>query len=409
MKAQNKICVKTDGTVLEEWGRLAPKAGDHIAVYAMSNIARRLIPVYQSMGLKIDYILDRDPALKGTVYNDIPIIQPDEFNDKDLTVVICLLQVFMPVLRRLRNRGFNKVLPFYFYLFNKEITLDLSTIEDVHTLYYQEWALSRPLDYVLDSFDVPVTMKCSLRCKDCANLMQYFSKPPHADFETMTRSIKKIFSVVDHVFEVRVLGGEPFMYGDLYKYIEFIKQYSSKYTLLSVLTNATIIPNQKNLDALKDDPKITLQISDYKNPRQKLPELLRVCGQNGIIAKVVKDFKWQDSSRIQKYNRTDGENAELLRRCCVRGCSSIVDGKLFFCPIAGNMYTLRSAPAEYHEFAPLLDDSIPDDEVRERINNLMHTKHLKICDFCGGRPVYGNDIAPAIQTDKPLEYARYEF
>jgi organic radical activating enzyme len=406
---KNKICIKTEGTSLEEWGTFAPKAGDHIAVYAMSNTARRLIPVYLSMGLKIDCILDRDPALKGSVYNGIPVIQADEFNGKDIPVVVCLWQVFMPVFRHLRSRGFNKVLPYYFYLLDKDITLDSNTIEDIHAAYYDKWALSRPKDYAFDLLDVPVTMKCSLLCRDCANLMQYFSSPRHADFETMTNSLEKVFSAIDHVFEVRVLGGEPFMHSELYRYIEFIKQYSSKYTLLSVLTNATIIPNQKNLDVLKNDPAITLQISDYKNPRQKLSRLLDVCEQNGILAKVLKDFRWQDSSRIRKYNRTSTENAELLRVCCVHRCASIVDGKLFYCPIAGNMYTLRAAPAEYHEFIPLLDDSIPNDEVRERINNLMHTKHLKVCDFCGSRPVYGNDIVPAIQADRPLEYTRYEF
>jgi organic radical activating enzyme len=405
---KNKVFIGTAGTPLEEWARLAPRPGESITVYAMSNLARRLIPVYLSMGIKVDCIIDRDPALSRTVYNGIPIIQPDEFSGEGRTIVLCLGQVFMPVFRRLRNRGFKRVVPYYFYLFDKEINLDASTIEDVHAAYYDKWALSRPKDYALDSLDVPVTMKCSLRCKDCANLMQYFSKPAHSDFELMTRSLEKIFTVVDHVFEVRVLGGEPFMYGDLHRYIEFIKQYSAKYDMLLTLTNGTIIPNQRNLDALKGQ-KITLQISDYNSPRQKLPELLRVCEQNGIITKVLKDFRWQNSSRIRQYGRTDAENAELLRRCAVRGCATITDGKLFYCPIAGNMYTLRAVPKEHHVFVPLLDTSIPDGAIRERINTLMHTKQLKTCDFCGGRPPYGNDIPPAIQADKPLEYTKYEF
>jgi organic radical activating enzyme len=405
---KNKIFIETAGTPLEEWAKHAPRPGESITVYAMSNLARRLIPVYRSLGLKIDCIIDRDPALCGTAYDGIPIIRLDEFSNEDKPIVICLGQVFMPVFRRLRNMGFKRVVPFYFYLFDKEFILDTSTIGDVHSAYYDRWALSRPKDYVLDSLDVPVTMKCSLRCKDCANLMQYFSKPAHSDFELMTQSLEKIFTVVDHIFEVRVLGGEPFLYGDLHRYIEFIKQYSSKYDMLLVLTNGTIIPNQRNLDTLKDQ-KITLQISEYNSPRQKLPELLQVCEQNGIITKVLKDFRWQDSSHIRRYGRTDAENAELLRCCAVHRCATITDGKLFYCPIAGNMYTLRAAPREYHEFVPLLDKSIPDGAIMEQINTLMHTKQLKACDFCGGRPPYGNDIPPAIQTDKPFEYTKYEF
>ncbi|MDR2802738.1 MAG: 4Fe-4S cluster-binding domain-containing protein [Treponema sp.] len=403
-----KMFFKTEGTPLEEWGSIAPKTGDSIAVYAMSNIARRLIPLYLSMGLKIKCIMDRNPALHGTDYNGIPIFVPDEFNDKDIHIVICLDQVFMPVLRKLRNMGFKKLLPYYFYVFDKEITLDTSTVEDAESFCYDKWRLSRPAENVLDSIDVPVTMKCSLRCKDCSNLMQYFDKPAHADFDIMRRSIEKIFKVIDHIFEVRVLGGEPFMFPDLYRYIEIIKQYSSKYTICSVLTNGTIIPSQKNLDALKDS-NITLQISEYNNPRQKIPELLNLCEQNGIVTKIKRDFRWQNCATVRKYGRADMENAELLRCCCTRGVVSIVDGKLFFCPTAGNMYTLKAAPKEYHEFVPLLDESISDSALLGMVNALAHRRRLKVCDFCGGRPTYGNEIPAAIQTDKALEYAKYEF
>ncbi|MDR2659706.1 MAG: 4Fe-4S cluster-binding domain-containing protein [Spirochaetaceae bacterium] len=400
------MVIKTKNTTLEEWVRLAPKAGESIAVYAMSNTARRLIPLYLSTGIKIICILDRDPALNGTFYNGIPIISPDEFSDKDKTIIICLSVAFMPVLRRLRSMGFKKILPYYFYLLDKEIKLDISTIEDAQAAYFDNWMLSRPANDVLDYVDIPVTMKCSLRCRDCANLMQYFSSPRHADFETMRRSIEKLFAVIDHIFEVRVLGGEPFMYAGLYRYIEIIKNYSSKYTLLTVFTNATIIPSQKNLDALKD-PMITLQISDYNNPRQKIPELLSVCEKNGILTKINKGFRWQDSSRIRRHGRTDAENMELLRKCVVHRCAAVVDGKLFYCPIAGNIYTLKAAPEEYHEFVPLLDDKALDCTIKDQINKLMRTKFLKICDFCGGRPLYGNDIPAAVQTDKALEYEKY--
>jgi organic radical activating enzyme len=373
----------------------------------MSNIAKRLIPAYISMGLKVTRILDRDPELHGTMYNGIPVIAPGEFDGKE-PIVICLDQVFMPVLRKLQNRGFKKILPYYFYIFDKEITLDTSTIEDAEAFYYDKWRFSRPAEDVLDSVDIPVTMKCSLRCKDCANLMQYFDKPAHAGFDLMQRSIEKLFNVVEHIFEVRVLGGEPFMFPDLYRYIEAIKQYSSKYTICSVLTNGTIIPSQKNLDALKDS-KITLQISEYNNPRQRIPELLKLCEENEIITKIKKNFRWQNCAVIHEHRRTMVENTELLRNCCVRGTVSIVDGKLFFCPIAGNMYTLGAAPKEYHEFVPLADESIPNDELLGRINSLTRKTYLRVCDFCGGRPPYGNDIPAAVQTDKTLEYIRYEF
>ena len=37
-------------------------------------------------------------------------------------------------------------------------------------------------------------------------------KPVDEDFEQCIKSIDKFLNTVDYVFEIRVLGGEPFMY-----------------------------------------------------------------------------------------------------------------------------------------------------------------------------------------------------
>ncbi|MDR2098113.1 MAG: 4Fe-4S cluster-binding domain-containing protein, partial [Spirochaetaceae bacterium] len=260
--------IVTGGTVFEEWGKLLPKPGDGIVVYGKSKTALRLIPEYISAGLKVTAIMDKDISLDGGNYQGIPIIHPDKFSDKSSLIVVTTGFVLKHVIRYLGNRGFNKVLPYYFYLFDKEIESTPANFDDIQAAYYDKWALSRPEDNVLNYVDVPVTMKCSLRCKDCANLMQYFGEPRHADFDTMRLSLTKLFNVMEYIFEVRVLGGEPFVNPELYKYLDFIESYSPKYTFLTVLTNGTVIPDQKTLDRLAN-PKVILKISEYKNPRQK--------------------------------------------------------------------------------------------------------------------------------------------
>jgi hypothetical protein len=175
-----------------------------------------------------------------------------------------------------------------------------------------------------------------------------------------------------------------------------------------VLTNGTVIPDQKTLDRLAN-PKVILKISEYKNPRQKIRELAGICEKNKITAQVVDTLEWQDCAGLSRHKRQKEENEALLRTCVVRSCPSVVDGKLFFCPFAGNLYTLRAAPESYHEYVRLTDENIPADETRRQINGLMRLKHLKACDFCGGRPVHGNSIPPAVQTEKPLGYRSYVF
>jgi organic radical activating enzyme len=398
--------IKTKKTVFEEWSNYLPTSGENIVVYGMSNIARRLIPKYISLGLIIDTILDKDPSLNGTNYQDIPIVNPDEYRNKDRVIIITTGFVFRNVARNLKRKGFNKILPYYFYILDKKIEINSYNLEDIQAAYYDKWILSRPQDNVLNSVDIPITMRCSLKCKDCANLMQYFKSPKHSDFHVLSQSIEKLFEVLEYIFEVRVLGGEPFVNPDLYKYIDLIKKYSSKYTLLTIFTNGTIIPDQKTLDRLNDS-KIILKISNYKNPHQKIPELIHIFEKNKILFQIDNILEWQDCSKLNCHKRTKSENMAMLRTCLVHNCASIVDGKLFFCPFAGNLYTLKAAPESYHEYVPLVDKNIPENKLREQINGLMQLKYLRVCDFCGGRPAHGNGIPAAIQTSKPLDYQVY--
>ena len=60
--------------------------------------------------------------------------------------------------------------------------------------------------------DLVLTEKCSLKCKDCSNLMQYYTKPIDEDFEQMISALDKFMNSVDFVNEVRLIGGEPLMY-----------------------------------------------------------------------------------------------------------------------------------------------------------------------------------------------------
>ena len=78
--------------------------------------------------------------------------------------------------------------------------------------------MGRKDDYIsngklnVKSIDVQITEKCSLKCKDCSNLMQYYQKPIDTEQGLLFKSIDKIMNCVDQLDEFRVLGGDPFMY-----------------------------------------------------------------------------------------------------------------------------------------------------------------------------------------------------
>ena len=66
------------------------------------------------------------------------------------------------------------------------------------------------------SVDIVITEKCSMKCVDCSNLMQFFEKPINYKIEDMTEAIDLICSYAHEIYEFRVIGGEPFMNKDIH-------------------------------------------------------------------------------------------------------------------------------------------------------------------------------------------------
>ena len=79
----------------------------------------------------------------------------------------------------------------------------------------------------VDSIDLMLTEKCSLKCKDCSNLMQFYAKPVDEDFEIVIKSIDKFLNTVDYVREIRLLGGEPLMYKRVDEVVKYLLKYKN--------------------------------------------------------------------------------------------------------------------------------------------------------------------------------------
>lgn len=62
-----------------------------------------------------------------------------------------------------------------------------------------------------------MTTKCSLKCRDCANLMQYYRNPYDIDFSMLSMSLCNFLDRIDEIGTVVLVGGEPFLSLDMKK------------------------------------------------------------------------------------------------------------------------------------------------------------------------------------------------
>jgi glycosyltransferase involved in cell wall biosynthesis len=244
-------------------------------------------------------------------------------------------------------------------------------------------------DYVfIRSLDVMITERCSLRCKDCSNLMQYFDRPKDYDPAKVCLDVDTLLRNVDEVMEARVLGGDAFMSPWWAAVVEHLAQ-SSKVRGVVVYTNGVIVPKGVAISNTTKE-KLIFSITNYGKLSRNLDELVGILRRNELRYKVTTPTDWLDCATIHEHNRTQEENDRLFRECIATSLLTLVDGKVFRCPFAASLYKLGIKP-------------LPEDYVDVRATNrkdisgyLVSDGAMSACDYCTSR-ILGNKVEPAVQ------------
>lgn len=254
---------------------------------------------------------------------------------------------------------------------------------------------------IVDTLDIVVTEKCSLKCEKCSNLMQYYQNPQNADIYEIRESLNRFLEIVDCIYELRILGGEPFMNPDFYELIDWYKD-NPKIKQIVILTNATIFPEDDKLEKLKN-PKVKIWVSDYGKLSKKICDWMNWCENNHIEYIYHISDTWQDCGSLEKRNYSSSEIKHVYSMCECRQLPTLLKGKLFNCPYAANAVNL-GALSDKEAVKDML--SINDMEITKQVvkDFLFGRDYLMSCDYCNGR--YDIKIKPYEQTGTPLPYEK---
>ncbi|MFH0855135.1 MAG: radical SAM protein [Candidatus Omnitrophota bacterium] len=258
----------------------------------------------------------------------------------------------------------------------------------------------------LRSLDIIVTERCSLKCVNCSNLMQYYGKPVDCGINELMLSIGRFCDIIDEINEFRVIGGEPFMNKDFHLIVKRLVD-EPKAKKVVVYTNGTIVPAAGQMEPLKSE-KVLFIITDYGKLSRNLDSLASALKQNRIAYYVQKAQGWTDCAKIIEHHRTEKEQKELFRNCCAKNTFTLSDAKLYRCPFSANCDRLRAVPAQEDDSVDIFRYSGEGKDTLEAKNRirafLTQKQYLGACDYCNGRPFTASEITPAVQTPKPLEY-----
>ena len=184
-------------------------------------------------------------------------------------------------------------------------------------------------------FELVLTTRCTLRCEFCGNLMQYFSSKNQytCTLQGILGLLDRLFSVIDSVTHIKIIGGEPLLFKDIVKVVERLDS-EPKVKSFGMVTNGTIKLKENLLIALSKSKKFWLDISDYStSPNLKIPlyqkEIFSSL-QNYKIPYIVRwndnPLSWWEPGKIYKRGRNKEKIIENFR-ACMMPCVSVMSNE----------------------------------------------------------------------------------
>jgi sulfatase maturation enzyme AslB (radical SAM superfamily) len=389
-------------------------ANDHVVLFGAGLFVSAVIHSLKQRGIAPKCICDNSIVKHGTKIESIPVVSPTEAREAfpEATVIISAAPIHIGEIRsQLVGMGWKKIFDSAFLL--SAFTYDNSTFAsgvsalhlDLDRYFYEYFLYFYPEKTIITSLDIVITERCSLKCRDCSNLTQYYLKPRDIDFDGLFASLDLIMKAVDHVLEFRVLGGETFMNRRAHQYIDRLRSYNN-YTRIAVYSNGTIIPKGPNLSCLVHDDTY-LRISDYGTLSLKIESMKMLFDRYGVVYDILKCDRWQNCAVIEKRTRTKAELEAVYSNCCARRLVTLLNGSLYICPFAANAANLGAVPP-FPEESINLKKTFCVEEIKKRLIAMLRSKpYFSICEFCAGRPDFDTPLAAAIQVIKPLPYIEF--
>ena len=205
---------------------------------------------FNKLGITVDSFCDNDKKRRGEKYCGINVMSFDDLLKlkKDTNIFISN-NYSSSIGANLKEHGFKNI-------YDCVELLNKTDFSDQKFKYTHPLKLERRIEYYknmclkdeyttsgvlnIKSLDVQITERCSLKCTNCSNLMQYYERPVNEDNEIMFSALDRFIDCIDKIYEFRVLGGDPFMNKEMYKVINKLVTYQ-KVEKVIIYTNGNTL------------------------------------------------------------------------------------------------------------------------------------------------------------------------
>ena len=284
----------------------------------------------------------------------------------------------------------------------------IKNISWVERNWYHHYFYLHPEALRLESLDFVITERCSLRCRDCSNLMQYYTSPYDFKLDDLKKQLSRAMELYAQVSNLCIIGGEPFMHKKINDIIQYAHSFS-EIKRITIFTNATICPAEETLSSWSDYGNVTFSVSDYGDISMAFNKLICLLKKYKFKYAITRD-RWTSCSSFQKHNRSLVDQKRVFANCCVNKTVTLLQGKIYPCPFIAHGINLQALPNVSESHVDIMKSNNLAD-IRDALRTLHQRTYHSLCDFCNGRPNFPIEeeiIEPHIQTKEPLIYKKYE-
>ena len=375
----------------------------------LGNFGKLISLALEANSIHIDAYLDLNPDSLQTKFNNKPIIKYHEIPSNSKIIVASNRHNHNWILTHFANYASKIEFP--------ENLFDLASFEplDINSLSWsREKCIDEIRDYlnlrenyyslrnslskpIIPSLDVVITERCTLKCNDCSNLMQYYKKPKSTNTSDILTQLSKILSV-SKVNSVRLIGGEPLLHPDLHIIIDHLNQsLIDNHNSIEIYTNATLIPSDRLLESMARAKNLTVYISDYGSLSRNKEILLDKLKSNRIRYALESNLTWQDCGTV--ISQTNKNLDYKYANCCVSKTISLLNGKIYSCPFSANLHNIYKDIEITSRDVIDLSDVDNMSSLQALISSLYTSEQpLSACSFCRGRDYSVPQLPAAIQT-----------
>ena len=233
-------------------------------------------------------------------------------------------------------------------------------------------------DIYINYIEFPITTKCSLRCKECANLIQYYDEGRFLDCKEIINDVYKLCQTVKGIEMVRLLGGEPLLHPKLKEILIGILK-NNNIKNVQIVTNGTLLIDKDMLVILKDK-RVSIDISNYGKVSRNYNNLIKLLRKNKINFVTNKNLEWTPQGDCSYRNRSYKELKNILK-VCRSDCISVLDGIIHICPRSSNGHDLKIFEPDESDYVNLRDCKTRK-ELKQKLFYLLNKKSIVACNYC---------------------------